>query len=61
MADLFQKDVRTVSEHIRNIFEERDAMTDPRANSVSSSPESGRPPERDAQCATKHSRLGLKR
>src|SRR5438034_11248700 len=28
MADLFQKDVRTISEHIRNIFEEGELQPD---------------------------------
>jgi len=30
MADLFQKDVRTISEHVRNIFEEGELHYGPR-------------------------------
>jgi hypothetical protein len=29
IADLFQKDVRTISEHLRNIYEERELDSDP--------------------------------
>ena len=29
MSDLFQKDVRTISEHIRNVFSERELVEDP--------------------------------
>jgi hypothetical protein len=28
LAELFQKDIRTINEHIRNIFEERELETD---------------------------------